>query len=118
MLLKCLDGVEKKKKTLFHELKQTTSCVKHGGVSVMAWACVASTASATVVFVEPNGCIQEHSASCFKIKSKPHWMRHVPLGTICHSFFIININQIKAEAWHITHWTVHTTFMKLEAVIT
>ena len=35
-----------------HDLKHTTQSVKHGGGSVMAWACMASKGTGSLVFID------------------------------------------------------------------
>ena len=48
------DGKRKvwQKKGTAHDPKYTTSCVKHGGGSVMAWACMAANGTGSLVFID------------------------------------------------------------------
>ena len=42
----------RQRKGTAHDRKYTTSSVKHGGVSVMAWACMAANGTGSLVFID------------------------------------------------------------------
>ncbi len=114
-----------RRKGTAHDPKHTTSSVKHGGGSVMAWACMAASGTGSLVFIDDVTadkaaawilkCFGQYYLLIFSQCFRTHWTAlHSADGQWPKAYCKSNQEFLKGKKWTVMQWPVnHLTWIRL-----